>query len=114
MLAHPRPLIAVFAMLPDCRKPRGKRYPFAAIFALACCAMWRGARRSRAIAAWGRNDGVRIAQALDFTHAPPCAATLHTIVRHVHRDECEAHVGAWADQVVGSLPPGPETPETAI
>ena len=23
-------------------------------------------------------------------------------------------MGAWADQVVGSLPPGPEAPETAI
>ena len=66
------------------------------------------------MAAWGRNDGVRSAQALGVTHAPPCAATLHTIFRHVHRDACEAHLGAWADQVVGSRPPGPETPETAI
>ena len=73
-----------------------------------------GARSSSAIAAWGRNDGTRIAQALGFTHAPPCAATLHTIFRHVHRDECEAHLGAWADQVVGSLPPGPEMPACAI
>jgi len=32
----------------------------------------------------------------------------------VNRDEFEAHLGAWADQVVGSLPPGPETPETAV
>jgi predicted transposase YbfD/YdcC len=32
----------------------------------------------------------------------------------VNRDECEAQLGAWADQVVGSLPPGPETPETAV
>jgi hypothetical protein len=66
------------------------------------------------MAAWGRNDGARIAQALGFTHATPCAATLHTIFRHVHRDECEAHLGAWADQVAGGLPSGPETPETAI
>jgi predicted transposase YbfD/YdcC len=73
-----------------------------------------GARSYRAIAAWGRNYGTRIAQALGFTHAPPCAATLHTIFRQVDRDEFEAHVGAWADQVVGSLPPGPETPEIAI
>ena len=62
----------------------------------------------------GRKDGVRFAQAMGFTHAIPCAATLHTIFRHVNRDEFEAHLGAWADEVVGSLPPGPETPETAI
>jgi hypothetical protein len=73
-----------------------------------------GARSYNAIAEWGRTDGVRIAQALGFTHASPCAATLHTILRRVNRDEFEAYLGPWADQVVGSLPPVPETPETAI
>jgi hypothetical protein len=73
-----------------------------------------GARSYSAIAEWGRNDGLRIAQALGFTHATPCAATLHTVFRHVNRDEFEAHLGAWADQVVSSLPPRLETSETAI
>jgi predicted transposase YbfD/YdcC len=114
MIAHPRPLIAVFAARPDFRKPRGKRHPFTAIFALACCAMLCGYRSYRAIAEGGRNDGVRIAQALGFTHDTPCAATLHTIFRRVHRDECEAHLGAWADRVVGSLPAAPERPEVAM
>src|SRR5262245_49828171 len=114
MIAPPRPLIEVLALLPDLRKPRGKRHPFAAIFALACCAMLGGARRYSAMAEWGRHDGTRIAQALGCTHATPWAATLHTIVRHVDRDECEAHLGAWADEVVGSLPPGPAMPEPAI
>jgi len=114
MIAHPRPLIEVFAALPDFRQPRGKRHPLTAIFALACCAMLCGYRSYSAIAEWGRNYGVRIAQALGFTHAPPCAATLHTIFRHVNRDEFEAHLGAWADRVVGSLPRAPEMPEVAI
>lgn len=114
MIAHPRPLIEVFAAIPDFRKPRGKRHPLPAIFALACCAMLCGARSYSAIAEWGRNDGTRIAQALGFTHGTPCAATLHTIFRHVNRDECEAHLGTWADSVVGSLPAAPETPGTAV
>jgi len=114
MIAHPRPLIEVFAALPDFRQPRGKRHPLTAIFALACCAMLCGYRSYSAIAEWGRNYGVRIAQALGFTHAPPGAATLHTIFRHVNRDEFEAHLGAWADRVVGSLPRAPEMPEVAI
>ena len=114
MIAHPRPLIEVFAALPDFRKPRGKRHPLSAIFALACCAMLCGYRSYSAMAEWGRNYGARLAHALGFTHATPCAATLHTIFRHVNRDEFEAHLGAWADSVVGSLPRAPEMPEVAI
>lgn len=114
MIAHPRPLIEVFAAIPDFRMPRGKRHPLPAIFALACCAMLCGARSYSAIAEWGRNYGTRIAQALGFTHGTPCAATLHTIFRHVNRDEFEAHLGTWADRVVGSLPAAPETPGTAV
>src|SRR5262249_20311418 len=72
-----------------------------------------GARRSSAMAAWGRHEGTRIAQAPGFTPATPCAATPHTICRHVHRDACEAHLGTWADEVVGRRPPGPETPAPA-
>src|SRR2546421_8301717 len=66
------------------------------------------------MAEWGRNDGARLAQALGFTHDTPCAATLHTIFRRVNRDEFEAHLGAWADSVLGSLPAVPETPEVAM
>jgi predicted transposase YbfD/YdcC len=114
MIAHPRPLIEVFAAIPDFRKLRGKRHPFTAIFALACCAMLCGSRSYSAMAAWGRNYGARLAKALGFTHDTPCAATLHTILRHVHRDEFETHLGAWADRGLGSLPAAPQTPEVAM
>ena len=114
MIAHPRPLIEVFAAIPDFRQPRGKRHPLPAIFALACCAMVCGARSYSAMAEWGRHYGTRLAQALGFTHATPCAATLHTICRHVDRDAFETHLGAWADSVVGSLPAAPEPPESAV
>jgi hypothetical protein len=114
MRAHPRPLLEVFSAIPAFRKPRGKRHPFTAIFALACCAMLGGARSDSAISAWRRNDGTRIAQALGFTHAAPYAATLHTIFGHMDRDAFETHLGAWADSVVGSLPAPPEGPEPAV
>jgi DDE_Tnp_1-associated len=73
-----------------------------------------GARSYSAIAEWGRNYGARIAEALGFTHASPCAATLHTIFRHVNRDEFEARLGTWADCVVGSLPAVPEMSGIAV
>src|SRR4030095_4583035 len=105
MIAHPRPLIEVFAAIPDFRQPRGKRHPLAAIFALACCAMLCGYRSYSAMAEWGHNYGARLAQALGFTHDTPCAATLHTIFRRVNRAEVEAHLGAWADSVIGTRAP---------
>src|SRR5213593_1664932 len=114
MITHPRPLIEVFAAMPDFRKPRGKRHPLAAIFALACCAMSGGARSYSAIAEWGRNYGTRIARALGFTHDTPCAATLHTIFRHIDRDEFEAYLGVWADSVVESQAPAAEPPGAAV
>jgi predicted transposase YbfD/YdcC len=114
MITQPRPLIEVFAAIPDFRKKRGKRHPLASIFALACCALLCGYRSYSAMAEWGRNYGARLAQALGFTHDTPCAATLHTIFRYVNRAEFEAHLGAWADSVVGSLPVVPETPEVAM
>mgnify|MGYP003445345911 CR=1 FL=1 len=114
MIAQPQPLIEVFAEIPDFRRCRGKRHPLPAILSLACCAMLCGYRSYSAIAEWGRNYGGRIAQALGFTHNPPCAATLHTVFRHVDRDTLEAKLGAWAEQVVVSLPTAPSAGEAAI
>src|SRR4029453_10139373 len=107
MIAQPQPLIEVFAEIPDFRRCGAKRHPLPAMLALACCAMLCGYRSYSAIAAWGRNDGARIAHALGFTHNTPCAATLHTVFRQVDRDEKEAQLGAWAEGGVVSTPGAP-------
>lgn len=52
-----RPLVEVVAELPDPRPARGKRYPLAAVLALASAAMLWGDRRYSASAEWGRNAG---------------------------------------------------------
>src|SRR5262247_21830 len=114
MIAQPQPLIEVFAEIPDFRRCRGKRHPLPAMLSLACCAMLCGYRSYSAIAASGRNDGARIAHALGFTHNTPCAATLHTVLRHVDRDAVEAKLGAWAEGVVVSTPVAPSAGEGAI
>ena len=114
MIAQPQPLIEVFAEIPDCRRCRGTRHPLPTILSLACCALLCGSRSSSAIAAWGRNDGARIAHALGFTHNTPCAATLHTVFRHVDRDAVEATLGAWAEDVVVSTPAASSAGEAAV
>jgi len=111
MIAHPRPLIAVLAELPECRANRGKRHPRAAMLALACSAMLCGYRSYTAIAEWGRNYGRHLVGALGFTRQPPCAATFHTVFHRIDRDVLEATLGAWAEAlVVGTLAP-PDTLE---
>jgi predicted transposase YbfD/YdcC len=114
MIAQPRPLIEVLADIPDMRARRGKRHPLSAILAMACCAMLCGYRSYSAIAEWGRNYGTGIAHALGFTHNTPCAATLHTVFRHVDRDDLEAKLGTWAESLVGSTPPAPSAGEAAV
>jgi len=43
-------------------------------------------------------------QAIGFTHRSPCAATLHTVLRHVDREAVEAQLGAWAEALLGEEP----------
>src|SRR6266446_257272 len=114
MIPQHRPLIEVFADIPDFRRPRGKRQPLTAILALAFCAMLCGSRSYGAIAEWGRNYGTHIAQALGFRHNTACASTLFTIFGHLDREAFEAKLGVWADSVVANTPAAPETPGDAM
>jgi predicted transposase YbfD/YdcC len=113
MIAHPRPLIEVLAEIPDFRHNRGKRHALTAILALACSAMLCGYRSYTAIAEWGRNYGGHFMQALGFTRRPPCAATLHTVLRGLDREGFEAHIGAWSETLLTGAPPSP-APREAI
>jgi len=104
MVPQSRPLIEVLAEIPDFRRQRGKRHPLAALLALACSAMLCGYRSYTAIAEWGRHYGAHLVQAIGFTHRSPCAATLHTVLRHVDREAVEAQLGAWAEALLGEEP----------
>ncbi len=99
------PLIEVLVEIPDFRKSRGKRHPLSAILAMACAATLCGARSYSAMADWGRNYGRALAQALGFTHAKtPCAATLHTVFRHLDVALFESTLRQWAEQVLRAYP----------
>jgi predicted transposase YbfD/YdcC len=111
MIAHPRPLIAVLAEIPDFRRPRGKRHSLVAILALACSAMLCGSRSYTAIAEWGRNYGACLMRALGFPRQSPCAATLHTVLRRVNREVVEAKLGTWAEGLLAGTPASREVEE---
>jgi predicted transposase YbfD/YdcC len=111
MVTQPRPLIEVLAEMPDFRNNRGQRHALAAILALACSAMLCGSRSYTAIAEWGRNYGARLMRALGFTRQPPCAATLHAVLRRVDRAEVEAKLGAWAEGLLHGAPAPQDTAE---
>lgn len=99
------PLVQVFVEIPDFRENQGKRYALSAILALACAAILCGYRSYSAIAEWGRNYGEGLAAALGFkTGQTPCAATLHTIFRHLDAEQFEAELGRWAESVLQARP----------
>ena len=100
----PRPLLEVWAEMPAVRKRRGKRHALAAILALAGSAMRCGSRSSPALAAWGRHSGARLTRAWGFTRQPPCAATLHTVLRRVDREAWEGKRSAWAEGLRAGTP----------
>jgi predicted transposase YbfD/YdcC len=98
-------LIEVFSAIPDFRQAQGKRHPLPAILALAAAAMLCSYRSYSAIAEWGRNYGQALATALGFKNGKtPCAATLHTIFRHLDKQAFEAQLGRWAEDVLSATP----------
>ena len=100
-----RPLIEVLAEIPDPRQARGKRYPLAAVLALACVAMLCGYRSYGAIAEWGCNYGAEVLRVLGFAGAnAPCAATLYLIFRALDRAALEVALGRWAESVLAATP----------
>jgi len=105
-------LIAVLREIPDFRHARGKRHPLVALLALMCVATLCGFRSYSAIAQWARIYPRELVLALGFTHpTPPCPATLCTLLGHLDREHVEAKLGAWAQEVLASLPPAPTDDE---
>jgi predicted transposase YbfD/YdcC len=98
-------LLDVLAEIPDFRQSQGRRHPLQAILALSVCACLCGYRSYSAIAEWGRNYGKSLTQALGFTHQPPCAATLNTVLRQVDKEAVEQKLGEWAASVCASVAP---------
>src|SRR5947209_15477697 len=104
------PLAAVFASLPDYRHARGKRHPLPALLLLACVAMLGGARGPSGIAEWAKNHGEPWRTRLGLTHHKgPSQSTVQRLFAHIAVQALEAHLAAWAQQVVAAFPPADPT-----
>ena len=112
MAAEIIPLVELLGEIPDFRQASGKRYPLAAILALACAAMLCGYRSYGAIAEWGRNYGRELVAALGFRNGQtPCASTLHWVFRHLDCAQFESQLGRWTETVMRAYPPSAEQTE---
>jgi hypothetical protein len=108
MLTQCRPLRDVLAEVPDFRAARGKRHSLTAILCLVSVAVLCGYRSYSAVAQWARIYPADLVRAPGFTHpTPPCAATLCGVLRRLDRARLEAALGAWAEEVLASLPVAP-------
>ena len=100
-------LIAYLAQVPDFRQQRGKRHSLLAILTLSCVAMLCGARSETAIAEWATNYGAVWRRRLGLTHPTgPSQATIHRVFKGLDHEALEQCVGAWAQQVLGTIPSG--------
>ncbi len=78
----PLNLLAAFARVPDPRRPHGRRFPLAAILALAVTALLANHLSVLAIARWGKRQSPAILAALGFpTGVTPHQTTLQRLLR---------------------------------
>jgi predicted transposase YbfD/YdcC len=91
----PAALLAAFAGVPDPRRARGRRFPLAAILALAVSALLSDQRSVLAIAQWGARQRPAVLRALGFPEArTPHQSTLQRLFRKLDVAALSAAVGA--------------------
>ncbi len=83
------------AQVPDPRRRRGVRYPFAVILTIVVCAMVSGARSFVAIGEWVADLPADTRAGLGLTGRIPGAVTIWRVLVRVDRVALEAAIGAW-------------------
>lgn len=93
-------LPAMLGRIPDPRKARGRRHPWAGLLLLVVAALLSGANSQRAIARWGHDTGRRRRRRLGLARPEgPSLATLHRLLRRVPVADLEAALGQWLQQL---------------
>lgn len=93
-------LASVLAQVPDPRRARGRRHPWAALLLLVVVALVCGANTQRAISRWGHQTGWTRLRRLGFTRrGGPSRATCNRLLRAVDVVAREALLGCWLQLV---------------
>jgi len=87
-------LCEALALVPDPRRRRGVRYPFA-VLTIVVCAMLSGARSFAAIGEWVADLPADTRAGLGLTGRIPGAVTIWRVLVRVDRAALEAAIGAW-------------------
>lgn len=90
-----RDLAATLAAVPDPRKRRGVRHPFAPLLAAVTCAMFAGSRSFAAIAEWIADLPATVRTELGLTGPIPAASTVWRLLTAVDPTALQEAVGAW-------------------
>jgi predicted transposase YbfD/YdcC len=99
----PAALLAAFARVPDPRRARGRRFPLAALLALAVAALLSDQRSVLAIAQWAARQRPATLRALGFPGArTPHQSTLQRLFRKLDAAALSAAVGA---ALAAAVPP---------
>ena len=100
-----RPLMEVFAQIPDPRDPRGVRHDLATVLTLAQTAVLAGARTLLAIAEWthdaARDTLSRIGISPD--QALPSESTIRRTLAQLDANDLDARLAGWMATRVGHL-----------
>lgn len=95
--------------LPDCRKPRGLRHPFAAVLTIAIAAKLAGARSYEALAEWAERltQSQRKRLRCRYNHEQkrfeaPSEATIRRVLQAADADAIDHQLGSWLMQMAGS------------
>ncbi|MGW3859844.1 transposase family protein [Micromonospora arida] len=88
-------LLAALARVPDPRDPRGIRYPFASVLAVAVCAVMAGAAMFAAIADWVDDLAAPAWGRLGFTGRVPVLTTVWRLLVRVDAETLTAVLADW-------------------
>lgn len=98
----PKTLFDALSNIPDHRTKKGRRFPLAAILAIALAAMLSGANDLRAIFRWGRRLSPKALQALGVDEKrkkAPCHATYHYVFKQLSLADLTQALGCLVETI---------------